>query len=95
MNGFDPDLAHDNTMIHTVIMIRTQISLDADFYARAKEEARRRGISFAELVRRALAQLLAPRAGDQPWMGLAGCIGDGGPESSQSVDATVYGRERP
>ncbi|MGD8700522.1 MAG: CopG family transcriptional regulator [Gemmatimonadales bacterium] len=76
-------------------MIRTQISLDADFYARAKEEARRRGISFAELVRRALAQLLAPRTADQPWMGLAGCISDGGPESSQSVDATVYGRDRP
>jgi hypothetical protein len=95
MNALDSDLAHDNTMRHTVIMIRTQISLDADFYARAKEEARRRGISFAELVRRALAQLLAPRTGDQPWMGLAGCISDGGPESSQSVDATVYGRQRP
>jgi len=82
-------------MRHAVITIRTQISLDAEFYARAKEEARRREISFVELVRRALAQLMAPRAGDQPWMGLAGCISDGGPESSQDVDATVYGHERP
>jgi len=82
-------------MRHTVIMIRTQVSLDADVYARAKEEAQRRGISFAELVRRALAQLLAPRESDQPWMPLAGSLSDGGPEASQSVDATVYGRERP
>jgi hypothetical protein len=63
-------------------------------YARAKEEARRRGISFAELVRRAMAQLLAPRANGEPWMRLAGSISDGGPEASQSVDTVVYGRER-
>lgn len=76
-------------------MIRTQISLDGAMYDRAKEEARRRGISFAELVRRALAQLLAPQAGDEPWMRLAGSIGDAGPEASQTVDAVVHGRERP
>jgi hypothetical protein len=76
-------------------MMRTQVSLGADVYARAKEEARRRVISFAELVRRALAQLLTSGASDQPWMELAGSISEGGPELSQSIDATVYGLERP
>ncbi|MFN2421001.1 MAG: ribbon-helix-helix protein, CopG family [Gemmatimonadota bacterium] len=76
-------------------MIRTQISLDPDLYRRARREAKRRGISFAEFVRRALAHVLTTRPTDRPWMSLAGSIEDGGPDASRSVDAVVYGRPRP
>ena len=54
-------------------MIRTQISLDPVMYDAARLEARKRGISFAELVRRALSEAI-PSAVDQPWMVLAGVI---------------------
>ncbi|MGH7563714.1 MAG: ribbon-helix-helix domain-containing protein [Gemmatimonadota bacterium] len=75
-------------------MIRTQISLDRRMYDEARAEARRQGISFAELVRRALAQLLQPRSADRPWMRLAGAI-EGPPDASQTVDTVVYGRDVP
>jgi hypothetical protein len=76
-------------------MTRTQISLDPDTFDRAKDEARRRGISFAELVRRSLAETLGPREADQPWMRLAGVLESGDPEASATVDEVVYGRSRP
>jgi hypothetical protein len=76
-------------------MIRTQISLDPDVYEDAREEARKQGISFAELIRRALSQILPPRDTDRPWMNLAGAIEEGGSEASQTIDAIVYGRDRP
>lgn len=74
-------------------MTRTQISLDPDLYERAKEEARQRRISFAELVRRSLAQSLGP-AEDQPWMRLAGALETNDPDASATIDEVVYGRER-
>ena len=40
-------------------MIRTQISVDEETYARAKDAARRQGISLAELCRRSLAETLS------------------------------------
>ena len=77
-------------------MIRTQVSLESEMYEQARAEARRLGVSFAELCRRALAQLLRRRSADeQPWMSFAGAVETGGMESSQSVDEVVYGRERP
>ena len=76
-------------------MIRTQVSLDDRMYKEAKEEARRRGISFAELVRRALAGLLGPSGDDLPWMRYAGMSASGDPRASRTVDDVVYGRERP
>jgi hypothetical protein len=76
-------------------MIRTQISLDRDMYRRARQEAKRQGISFAELVRRALVHVLTKRPVDEPWMHLAGAIEDAGADGSASVDAVVYGRPRP
>ena len=85
-------------------MIRTQVSLDDDEYRSAKREAKRQGISLAELVRRGLSLVLAsarrdapsPDAGtDKPWMRHAGCLRSGDPDSSGSVDAIVYGREQP
>jgi hypothetical protein len=76
-------------------MLRTQISLDADLYQRAKAEAARRGISIAELMRRALAAQLASRSPERPWMRFAGALDSGDPAASASVDAVVYGRGRP
>ena len=59
----------DNSQGYTVIiMIRTQVSLEDDMYREAKKEARRQGISFAELCRRALAQLLRRGSVKEPWM---------------------------
>jgi hypothetical protein len=74
-------------------MIRTQISLDPEDYRAAREEARRCGISFAELVRRALARRLAKRRGEPAWASFAGAVEDGDPDASTSVDKVVYGRE--
>lgn len=76
-------------------MIRTQISLEPDMYEEAKKEAKRQGISFAELVRRALGLALCHRRGERPWMRFAGAIDLADPEASRSVDDVVYGRERP
>ena len=75
-------------------MIRTQISLERDLYEDARKEAKRQGISFAELVRRALAMTIRHGRVEEAWMRYSGVV-DGGPESSQSVDAVVYGRDRP
>ena len=77
-------------------MIRTQVSFDAEMYDEARSEARRQGVSFAELCRRAVSQLLRQRQErDRPWMGFAGTIDADAPDASQSVDEVVYGRERP
>jgi hypothetical protein len=85
-------------------MIRTQVSLDAKVYEEAKREARRQGVSLAELVRRGLSLVLAaarqqapPGSGadQQPWMRHAASLCSGDPTSSTSVDQVVHGRERP
>ncbi len=76
-------------------MIRTQVSLEATMYEQARQEANRLGISFAEICRRALGQWLRQDCGDQDWMQLAGAIEGGEPDSSQTVDEVVYGREKP
>ena len=82
-------------------MIRTQVSFDKKTYEAAKREARRRGISFAELCRRAIALVLADGvarqggpASDRPWMRLAGSLESCDPEASRSVDSVVYGTQR-
>jgi hypothetical protein len=76
-------------------MVRTQISLDEETYKAAQDEAQRQGISFAEFCRRALAQVLRREAEEPPWMRYAGILDSGDPNSSQTVDEVVYGRERP
>lgn len=88
-------MSNDNTMAYPVIMTRTQISLDPALYERAKQEARRQRISFAELVRRSLQQTLGPRGGEQPWMRHAGALDTGDPRSSATIDEVVYGGRRP
>lgn len=71
-------------------MIRTQISLPEEEYAAAKAEAKRLGISLAELLRRSLRTML-PISGDPQWMRYAGMIESGDPESSRHIDEIVYG----
>lgn len=48
-------------------MIRTQIGLTEEEYRAAKREARRLGISLAELLRRSLRAIL-PADTSRPWM---------------------------
>jgi hypothetical protein len=81
-------------MIYHDNMIRTQISVDENLYQRAKDVARRRGISLAELVRRGLELVVAAEPSDRPWMAYAG-IFDGSERDSASVDEVVYGRDTP
>ena len=66
-------------------MVRTQISLSEDEYAAAKREARRLGISLAELLRRSLRTLL-PVNDVNPWMRYAGMVETGDPSSSRRID---------
>jgi hypothetical protein len=73
-------------------MIRTQISLSEQEYAAAKGEAKRLGISLAELLRRSLRPLL-PADDSKPWMQYAGFIESGDPHSSQNIDDVVYGEK--
>lgn len=73
-------------------MVRTQISLDEREYELAKAQAARLGISLAELMRRAIRDVL-PGDGDKPWMRYAGFVESGNPGSSQSIDEIVYGRK--
>jgi hypothetical protein len=76
-----------------IIMIRTQISLSEDDYEAAKREARRLGISFAELLRRSLRRVL-PADETKPWMRYAGMVASGDPESSRHIDDVVHGQKR-
>lgn len=73
-------------------MVRTQISLSKSEYQAAKREARRLGISLAELLRRSLRSLL-PLDETKPWMRYAGIIETGDSQSSQHIDDIVYGQK--
>jgi len=71
-------------------MIRTQISLDKKEYDLAKKQAAALGISVAELIRRAIRELL-PVQEEEPWMKYAGFVATSDPHSSQTIDDLVYG----
>jgi hypothetical protein len=71
-------------------MVRTQVSLNEEEYQAAKREAGRLGISFAELVRRSLRQML-PVDESKPWMRFAGMVESGDPDASRRIDEVVYG----
>ena len=73
-------------------MVRTQISLSDEEYQAAKREARRLGISLAELLRRSL-RSLTPVDQSRPWMRYAGMVESGNPESSRRIDDVVYGQK--
>lgn len=74
--------------------VRTQVSLREDLYRAARREAKRRGITLAELCRRALADMV--RSSDrEPWLRYLGCLDSGDRRASRTVDRVVYGRNRP
>ena len=75
-------------------MIRTQISVDEELYERARELAKRQGISLAELCRRSLQEAVSRVPSSKPWMAYAGDL-DGHPDDSSTVDEVVYGRDEP
>ena len=87
------NVANDNIMEYSVIiMIRTQISLSESDYDAAKQEARRLGISLAELLRRSLRSTLSVDE-TKPWMRFAGMVETGDSQSSQRIDDVVYGQK--
>lgn len=73
-------------------MIRTQISLTEEEYLTAKQEAKRLGISFAELLRRSLRSVITPD-NSKPWMRYAGMVESGDSRSSQRIDELIYGQK--
>ena len=73
-------------------MIRTQIRLQESEYEAAKSEARRLGISLAELLRRSLRGVI-PADETKPWMRYAGMVESGDPDSSRTIDAVIYGQK--
>ena len=73
-------------------MERTQISLSAAEMRAARLEAKRLGISLAELLRRSLRTLL-PAESDKPWMRFAGFVETGDPHASQRIDDVIYGQK--
>ena len=79
-------------------MIRTQISVDAKTYRAAQVEARRLGISLAELCRRALAKMLGDvgTVKAKPWMRYSGSIRGRGERDSENenIDRVVYGSRK-
>lgn len=70
------------------------ISVDEALYRRAKDVARRWGISLAELCRRGLEETIAKEPSDKPWMAYCGIV-EGAVDDSESVDAVAYDREAP
>jgi len=73
-------------------MMRTQISLTVDEMRAARAEAKRLGISLAELLRRSLRPLL-PSDSSKPWMRYAGMVESGDAASSQRIDDVIYGQK--
>ncbi len=73
-------------------MNRAQTSLTDEEYNAAMREARRLGISMAELLRRSLRTIL-PQDPSKPWMRYAGMVESGDPKASQRIDEVVYGHE--
>ena len=73
-------------------MIRTQISMTAEEMRAARREAKRLGISLAELLRRSLRALLPPDV-SKPWMRYAGFIESGDSASSGRIDDVIYGQK--
>lgn len=76
-------------------MVRTQISFDAELYKCAKEVAKQRGISLAELCRMGLREVLGRETSQAPWMKYVGMFTSDDDRTSETIDEVVYGRERP
>ena len=67
-------------------MLRTQVSLDPTIYRQARHFAKRQGISFAELVRRALSTAISSTkvSEDKPWMRFSGVLHNGATDDSDN-----------
>lgn len=76
-------------------MVRTQISFDVQLYREAKRVAKQRGVSLAELCRQGLRSELGREASQAPWMRYLGMFSSDDDRTSETIDAVVYGRERP
>jgi hypothetical protein len=61
-------------------------------YEAAKQEARKLGVSLAELLRRALRIVLHVDE-SKPWMRYAGMVESGDSRSSRTIDDVVYGQK--
>ena len=68
------------------------LSLLEPEYEAAKAEARRLGISLAELLRRSLRAAI-PADESRPWMRYAGMVESGDPDSSRNIDDVIYGQK--
>lgn len=73
-------------------MIRTQISLNATEYSLLKKEAKKSGVSIAEILRRSLRKMF-PVDSQKPWMQYAGMVATGNPDSSRQIDDLIYGHK--
>jgi hypothetical protein len=71
------------------------ITIPDELDAEAAAEAKRRGISKSELIRRGLAAVLPDETtvpGDDPWRDLAGFGGRGVTAEPGEIDRVVYGQ---
>jgi Arc/MetJ-type ribon-helix-helix transcriptional regulator len=70
------------------------VTIPEDLDERAAAEARRKGISKSELIRRGLGAVLPPAAEapeENPWRSLAGFGADGISAAPGEIDDVVYG----
>jgi len=71
-------------------MHRTTIFLDDKLQRRLQRLAERRGVSFASVVREALAQYVARPAGSSALPSIAGRFSSGQPDTSERVDELLW-----
>lgn len=76
---------------HVYMMERTTIFVDQDLLARAKQQARRDGKSFAQVVREALAVYLTEGGNMTDYLpGITGQFASGCSDTSERVDSLLW-----
>jgi hypothetical protein len=73
-------------------MIRVEVRLSRREYAAAKREARRLGISLAELLRQSVRNII-PVEHAQAWMRYAGMVESGDLRSTRRIDTVLFAPE--
>jgi hypothetical protein len=71
------------------MVVRTQVTLDAEVHRRAKRRAAELGISFAEFVRRAVERELGGPEPSPDVSGLFGLFDSGGSDVARHKDAYI------
>jgi hypothetical protein len=71
-------------------MKRTTVFLDDGLLARARRHARREGVSFATVVREALAAYLATPRGDASLPSIAGRFSSGSDDTAERADELLW-----